>query len=64
MRAINPPLAGWRKKILRKMNENKTKKGPFQNKVDKIRGLFKNGYRLVSKRCNFCRLLIDIDDQA
>ena len=63
MAAIAPPLARWRKRILRKINENKTQKGPFQNKVDEIRGLFKNGHKLVSERYNFCRIWICVDDQ-
>ena len=62
--AIAPPLAGRRKKYQGKINENKTKKGPFQTTVDEIRGLFKNGHRLVSESCNFCRILNYIDDQA
>ena len=48
--AIAASLACWREKIFRKINKNKSKKGPFQNKVNEIWGLFKNRHRLISER--------------
>ena len=60
--AIAPPPLGGPKKILRKNKQ--TKNGPFENEVDEIRGHFKNGHRLISETCNFCRILLHVDDQA
>ena len=60
MVAIAPiPLADWIKNI-NKINKNETKSTYFsftllfQNKLDEIRGLFKNRHTLVSERCKFC----------
>ena len=58
----SPPLGRFSGKILRK--NKKTKKGPFENEVHKIRGVFKNGYRLVSETYNVCILLLHVNDQA
>ena len=60
-----PPLAGSRKKILRKINKNETEKGPFKIKWTKSGDFSKIcRYRMVSEGCNFCRIFLYADDQA
>ena len=63
--AIAPPLGSFGKKnIKKKINKIENVKGSFENEVDEIRVLFKNRCRLVSETCNFCRILLHVDDQS
>ena len=55
------PLAGSGKQH---QGKNKKRKGPFENELGDIRGLFFKRFRLASERCSFCRVLLHVDDQV
>ena len=64
MGAMAPPPPSKSEKKIRKINKKENEKGSFF-KIDWMKsGDLKNRYRLVSERCNFCRILLYVDDEA